>query len=217
MNWERARKIEQIDQRREQILSAALGLFTQEDYKSVSLNNIAREAGMAKSNIYRYFKTKEEIFLNIYQTYFSGWINDLIETLSDGMPMTVEELSVKWVDSMIRHREMLELNTVLSSALEQNSSEDSLAEFKRFIIKSADNLAKVLWQWQPGFTEEKSTELLFYVQILSAGILKGCKPSPTMENVLLLPEFAALCVDPHERMIRILSVLLSHYEKELKS
>jgi len=216
MNWERARKIEQIDQRREQILSATLRLFTQEDFKPVSLNNIAREAGMAKSNIYRYFKTKEEIFLNIYQTYFSSWIVDLIKTLSNSMPMTIEELSVKWVDSMIRHREMLELNAVLSSALEENSSEDSLAEFKRFIIRTTDSLAEVLKQWQPGFTEEKSTELLFYVQILAAGILKGGKPSPTIENVLLLPEFDAMCVDPHERMTRILSILLAHYEKELK-
>jgi AcrR family transcriptional regulator len=51
--FQRARQPAQIEQRREAILQAALPLFQSRWLENVSLNDIAREVGLAKSNIYR--------------------------------------------------------------------------------------------------------------------------------------------------------------------
>src|ERR1700742_3036405 len=66
-NFQRARQPAQIEQRRETILHGALRLFQREGLEHVSLNDIAREVGLAKSNIYRYFESREHIYLVVLQ------------------------------------------------------------------------------------------------------------------------------------------------------
>jgi len=67
VNWERARRPEQTAARRKEILNAAKALFAELEYEEISLNAIAREAGFSKPNVYRYFSTREEIFLAIFE------------------------------------------------------------------------------------------------------------------------------------------------------
>jgi AcrR family transcriptional regulator len=48
-------------ERREQILAAAVRLWTQYGFEATTLEALAREAGIAKGTIYLYFSTKEEL------------------------------------------------------------------------------------------------------------------------------------------------------------
>jgi AcrR family transcriptional regulator len=47
--------------RREEVLEAARRKFAQADYSETSVEEIAKEAGMAKGTVYLYFKSKDEI------------------------------------------------------------------------------------------------------------------------------------------------------------
>jgi AcrR family transcriptional regulator len=49
--------------RRSRIIDAALRLFAETAYDSVQMDDLARAAGVAKPTLYRYFATKEELFL----------------------------------------------------------------------------------------------------------------------------------------------------------
>jgi len=53
------------EQRRKYILDVAEKLFFLKGYDDVSMNDIAREAGLNKSVIYRYFKNKESLYFAI--------------------------------------------------------------------------------------------------------------------------------------------------------
>ncbi len=48
-------------QRRRQILTAAAELFSHSGYHGVTVDAIARQAGISKGNLYWYFKSKQEI------------------------------------------------------------------------------------------------------------------------------------------------------------
>lgn len=50
-------------ERRRRILDAALQLFSETDYGAVQMDDVARIAGVAKPTLYRYFATKEALFL----------------------------------------------------------------------------------------------------------------------------------------------------------
>lgn len=50
------------DERRRTILSTALALFAEEGYPGVTFQKIADRCGMARTGIYKYFRTKREIF-----------------------------------------------------------------------------------------------------------------------------------------------------------
>ena len=65
MSYQRARRPEQKEERREAILAAAHALAVERSVRAVSLGDIAREVGLAKSNLLRYFESREEIFLTL--------------------------------------------------------------------------------------------------------------------------------------------------------
>jgi len=77
MNWQRARTDENKNERKEAIYKAAFSLFKKNGYDKVSFNGIAAEAGFTKSNMYRYFSSKEEIFLNIFANLFEAWFETI--------------------------------------------------------------------------------------------------------------------------------------------
>ena len=61
MTWERARSEEQIEYRVNEILKATAKLYEEHRFEEITFVMIAKEAGFTRSNLYRYFKTKEDI------------------------------------------------------------------------------------------------------------------------------------------------------------
>lgn len=57
------RKKKVTEQRQEQILEAALHVFSQKGYDKATVPDIAREAGIAVGSIYNYFPNKRELFI----------------------------------------------------------------------------------------------------------------------------------------------------------
>jgi AcrR family transcriptional regulator len=51
-----------VDVRRAQLLEAGARLFTERGYDAVSMNAVAREAGISKGLLYHYFPGKQEFF-----------------------------------------------------------------------------------------------------------------------------------------------------------
>ena len=131
MSWERARKPEQKAIRREAILNAALRLFSEKDYADISLNAIAKEAGISKPNIYRYFSTREEIFLVIYAKEQSKLVAVMTERIQilQGQD-NVNAIVQVWVQTFIEHSVLLNLMPQLAISLERNSSVEQLVKFK---------------------------------------------------------------------------------------
>ena len=62
------------DERREQILKAALKVFALRGFAATKISDIAKEAGLSHGLVYHYFASKEEIFFELVHTavYHSG-------------------------------------------------------------------------------------------------------------------------------------------------
>jgi TetR/AcrR family transcriptional regulator, acrAB operon repressor len=63
---------ERSERSREQILNAALNLFSHRGYGSTSVRDIAEEAGLSKGNVYHHFEDKETIFRALLDRYFQA-------------------------------------------------------------------------------------------------------------------------------------------------
>lgn len=68
--------------KREEILEAATRLFYKKGYQSTSMNDLANEMGLSKSAIYHYFRSKEEILVEIYEKTITDATNELSELAS---------------------------------------------------------------------------------------------------------------------------------------
>lgn len=56
---------EAIESRKAHIIESAFKVFSEKGYSHTSIDDIARHAGTSKGGIYNYYKSKEEIFLEI--------------------------------------------------------------------------------------------------------------------------------------------------------
>jgi AcrR family transcriptional regulator len=53
------------DWRRQEVIDAACRIFASMGYAATNVEDIAKEAGMAKGTVYLYFKSKEEVFVAV--------------------------------------------------------------------------------------------------------------------------------------------------------
>lgn len=86
--------------RAESLMAAAIDLFAERDYASVTIHDITRRAGVTHSLVYYHFKNKEELF--------SRAVTNLIETTIEGYRETREhhhdpvDLIEDWFENNIR-------------------------------------------------------------------------------------------------------------------
>jgi AcrR family transcriptional regulator len=67
---------------REAILRSATELFTEKDYSTTTLSEIARRAGVSMSNIYNYFGSKLEILFAVYEPWLDARLDRLAEEVA---------------------------------------------------------------------------------------------------------------------------------------
>jgi len=80
---QRARTEEQKALRRQAVLEAAEAYFHEVGYEAFSMAQLARRAGVVKGTLYLYFKTREELFLTLYEQSLVRWSQVFRDCLSD--------------------------------------------------------------------------------------------------------------------------------------
>ena len=68
------RVVKELDQRKQEILEAAIKIFVQKGYDKTSISDIADEIGISQGLCYRYFASKEEIYdeaISMYAEYIA--------------------------------------------------------------------------------------------------------------------------------------------------
>lgn len=133
MNFKRARTDAQIEERRKEILLACADLFDHGDVDDVHFKAIGEKTSFARSSIYKYYTTKEEILLDLLLSDILHWMDD-IEAISklEG-PLSKEAFCRAYADTYINNERLLRLMSILHSGLEKNCSLEKLVTFKNEI------------------------------------------------------------------------------------
>lgn len=82
--------------KRELILRAAMNLFHRYNYEKTSMDDIAKEARIGKGTIYYYFKSKEDILLELIEREFSQLYEELSEMLESSL--SFDEKFAKFIE-----------------------------------------------------------------------------------------------------------------------
>lgn len=131
----------QAARRREQLLEAALALFSERGYRGTSVRDITRRAGVTEAVLYHYFANKVDLWAAVLATYapFSRVADILAET--DAAPVE-ESLRVLGYEllRLLRAREKLMLALVSEAPTEP----DVAGVLDGFLRGVADELGRVL-------------------------------------------------------------------------
>ncbi len=74
------------EEKEEQILGAALDVFSQNGFRGATIDQIADVAGMSKPNLLYYFRTKEAIHRALIDRVLQTWLDPLREFNAEGDP-----------------------------------------------------------------------------------------------------------------------------------
>jgi AcrR family transcriptional regulator len=169
MDWERARSDEQIEYRINEIMEATARLYARHRFEDITFSMIAKEANFTRSNLYRYFENKEDIFLELLSHDLENWQNNVLERFTDE-EIQISEFSRAWIDLILEEKRMMKLLTILFTMIEQNASVESLTKFKARIMQNIGTVAIHLSKVFPFESVEKAAEYLTAQTSLIIGI-----------------------------------------------
>ncbi len=168
MSWERARSEEQIEYRINEILEATAKLYEENRFEEITFVMVAKEAGFTRSNLYRYFKTKEDIFLALLMRDMVAWRKDLEANFA--AKESIANFSSKWVDIFLSHKRMLKLQTILYTLLEKNATLEALVDFKKGLMEDIFLSVETIGVALPFPSSEAAMEFLYASVALVNGI-----------------------------------------------
>lgn len=191
--WQRARNAEQRSERENAVLDAAERLFARLPYEKVTMQMIARDVGVSQSNLYRYFSTKEEVFLRLFVSDLELWLADVEKNL--GAALDIDGFAESWTVILLRQDRLLELHPHLALSLERNASEDiyrsTKIHFKGLIERGITILRKAL-----PFTDDRAVISFLEIHlVIVAGLYPMAKYSEMQERVLSDPALSGMKLD----------------------
>lgn len=171
MTWQRARRPEQKAERTESILEAAESLSSEKAIDLITLDAIAKKAGLTKSNLYRYFGSKEAIFSSLYLIAFTDWIAALEKALApyagtDDWEAAAAEIT----DTLAEGTRLSRLASPPADRLRVSRDPVSLAESSRSLTDLTRRAQTALHATLVSISADQATHLVRHILALIAGL-----------------------------------------------
>ncbi|MGN9843572.1 TetR/AcrR family transcriptional regulator [Nonomuraea sp. H19] len=201
----RARRPEHKQQRREAILAAARQLAADSGVRNVSLGAVAEAVGLAKSNVVRYFGTREEIYLHLAAEEWDRWAEAVAARLREatGSADVVRALTETLADRPL----FCDLLSHTATSLEHNVSVPAARTFKRAVLDVITDVGRQVAD-VTDLTESEGVELASSAVGLAGMLYPVANPAPTLAELYAQdPDLAAACRPLQPTMIRLLSAI----------
>ena len=99
---------EERETRKNLIVEAAMDLFSQKDFHKIGMRDIAKRAGISAAAIYRYFPSRDDVFVEALVRHMQV-VEDLYEEkVQRGQP-TLEELALGSVDYLLHNESVFQM------------------------------------------------------------------------------------------------------------
>jgi AcrR family transcriptional regulator len=184
----RARSADAKNERRTQILDAALGLLDNTDREQITVASVAARAGIAKGTVYLYFRTKEELFLGLTERLLTGWFDELDASLAGGQGWIAASALADLLAGALTRRPLLrQLLGVLGPVLEQNLDGDRAVRFKWRIAGRMTTTGTLLERRTVFLRPGDGARVLLQLQALAAGLQVLAEPAAPVRRVLDAP------------------------------
>ncbi len=132
-------KAEVAEERRSQILEAALRRFAHQGYHQSTMDDIVEESGLSKGTLYWYYESKKEIFLSVMEDWLGRWGKSLQGSFSPQDPPAEKLRKLNQV--MIRSG--LELRDLLPVVMEfwsHATQDETIKEMLQATFEEYDSL-----------------------------------------------------------------------------
>jgi AcrR family transcriptional regulator len=210
---QRARRAEDKEIRRRDIMQAAMSLLAQRRFSEIKMSEIAEEARLAKGTLFLYFPTKEALFLEILEELLAEWLRELDAQLDSGRGRWTSTRVARIITDTLIARDMLtRLLTLVSSVLEQNVDVERVVAFKLKLAQLLAPTGALLEQRLPFLAAGEGVHLLLRIYALVVGLRQLCDPGVVAQQALERVDLPALHSEFESELRPVLAALLRGLE-----
>jgi AcrR family transcriptional regulator len=215
-SFQRARSAEQRTERRRMILDTAAAMLAEMPVAQVSLNELSRRVGLAKSNVLRYFESREAVLLELLDAMSREWLDQLDDVLTAAIEPGAtpaqrrDQVADALATSLARRPVLCDLISAQAAVLEHNVSPEVAARFKRSAIANVTTLAGQVRQRIPELGEHEAGRFAGAAVMVTGAIWTHTRPSPAMLAAYDAdPALAAMRLDFTATLREVFEVLIA--------
>ena len=209
----RARNDQAKQMRREHLLETARTLWTQGTFSSITMNQVAAQANLAKGTTYLYFQSKEALLLALLGQELEQWFDQIDGELEQTLRHTPRSLAHLIAESFQDRQNLIRLLSIQGGILEQNVTEPAAKSFKTQLASRATRTS-ILLEHALRLPANAGLELLKLINALVIGLNQLADLSPVVATVLQDPNLAPLKVEFFPQLARTLEMVLTGMKAE---
>jgi AcrR family transcriptional regulator len=182
VTFQRARSEEQREIRRRAILDTTAAMLDEMSVAEVSLNELSRRVGLAKSNVLRYFESREAVLLELMDDFLGTWLVALADELAAGIDTSAtpdvraRQLAEVLSQSLASRVVLCDLFGAQGGVLEHNVSIEVVKRHKRASLARLAATSDLLLAYLPELGD--NAQLFCMMSLVSAGALSSYVPPP---------------------------------------
>lgn len=214
--FQRARSEAQREARRQAILGAAAAMLAEMPVVEVTLNELSRRAGLAKSNVLRYFESREGVLLELLDSQWRDWLGqldrDLAAAVDPAGPATArcDQLAAAVAASLASRPMLCDLISAQAAVLERNVSPQVAAQYKRASLAGIAALGELILGCVPELGAPDAGKLAGATVMTAGALWPHAQPSAAMLAAYQAdPELAALRLDFTGTLREVLAVMIA--------
>jgi AcrR family transcriptional regulator len=192
--FQRARSDEQRALRSQAILDTAAAMLEEMPVGELSLNELSRRVGLAKSNVLRYFDSREAVLLQLLIASAREWIAHLAEEVPSavrrraGFKRRAEQLASVVAGSLVDRPVLCDLISAQAAVLEHNVSVEAVRKYKLATMSSAEALADLVQRALPELSEDDVWRYVVGIWVLTSAFWPHARPPEAVREALAADE-----------------------------
>ncbi|MEU8331917.1 TetR family transcriptional regulator [Micromonospora sp. NPDC048839] len=197
MTFQRARSEEQREIRRRSILETTSAMLDEMPVAEVTLNELSRRVGLAKTAVLRYFESREAVLLDLMDHRTTTWLAELDQELAHGVDLgrsaleRAEQVADVLSQSLAAQAVLCDLFGAQGGVLEHNVSVEVARRHKRASLGNLAVMADLVRRHLPEVGDRAE---LFCLNILLVGGALSAYTSPPPSLLAVYESEPALAV-----------------------
>jgi len=184
--FQRARSPKNKQARIAEICTVTRELVQQSSPERVTLTAIGKKLNFTRANLYKYFASVEEIYLQILLDELDAWITAVEENVSAFNKENVADYSPAriWAETLANRSELLTYMQILYSVIENNVRLEPLVEFKKAFFGQFPRLYGVVEQYFPLLPQEQYLRFLQNHIAFALGLAPMCRQTELQRKAM---------------------------------
>jgi AcrR family transcriptional regulator len=180
--FQRARSDEQRALRSQAILDTAAAMLQEMPVADVSLNELSRRVGLAKSNVLRYFDSREAVLLQLLLGTSREWLAHLEAELPSairrraGFKRRAEQLASAIAESLVERPTLCDLMSAQAGVLEHNVSVEAVTRYKVAALSDAEAFAGLVRDALPELSQDDAWRYVVGAWVMTAALWAYARP-----------------------------------------